>query len=246
MPAARRVLAAVRFVDRATARPIASMLRVSSPDADFARNRVGLWVVRAAAGVPDDPASITPLSVTVHAEVSDPSGTYLPRAFTVAVPRAPDASASLFAPVDVELPPSPAVLMRSTWAAVRVHVRLTPTAAEPDGTPVEGALVRLDSSELGLRCVTLTNHLGEALAIGHGIPRFSPGSDDTAILQPAMPHNVRIVVDPAATDFATGRRSTVADPDDLWARRASLRRRSRQVPLAVGQSSTQVFDIPRS
>ncbi|MCC6872717.1 MAG: hypothetical protein IT378_00295 [Sandaracinaceae bacterium] len=239
----RLPLCAVRFADGVTGRAIASDLEVRSPGGTWSRTSSGIWVLRAASSVATDAA---PLSVAVTASVVDRGRAYLPRSFTVHVPRVMDGSPDLREIVTVVLPPSPIAPLRSTWAAVRIHARLAPTSSIPEGTPLEGVAVRLEGTGLGLRCLTLTNHLGEALAIGHGIPLLSAGEDDSAIVQPSVQHRVSAVLDPALVDPKTGRSLGIPDPDDLWARRGSLRRRSRVLSLAVGASVAHVFDFPRS
>lgn len=242
-----RVLAAVRFFDRAAGSTVTAPLRVEANDALGVRNRSGLWVIRAATGVPNDaPDSIAPRSVNVQARVFDPSGRYLPRAFTVAVPRVPSAPEHLFDPVTIDLPPSPAAPVRYGWASVRVSLRFAASASAPDGTPIEGALVRLTSDELGLRCQTLSDARGEALLIGPGIRPFSAAEGGESVVEPASPHQLDVVVDRAATDLTSGRRNALADPDALWSARSSLVHVTRSTALAANEHQSQVFDVPRS
>jgi len=249
----RRALAAVRFMDYPTGRPVVAPMRVVAEGTRWVHSQSGAWVLLGAPGLEahttsfEAPPSTPPVgSVTVDVVATEPTGTYLPRAFSIALPRpvgnGPD---DLSTPVEVYLPPSPGAFLRRTWAAVRVHVRLAPDADHPSGTPVEGALVRLEVPGEGVRCMSLTDPRGEALVIGHGIPRFSAGDDDD-IVASTLDHDVTTVVDPAVTDASTGRRASVADPDDLWARRNSLRLASTTLSLAPGDEHHLVFDIPRS
>lgn len=242
-----RALAAVRFFDRASGSTVTAPLRIEMTGARGVRNRSGLWVISAADGVPSDaPESIAPQSVLVSCAVFDDSGRYLPRAFSVAVPRAPHGDPDLFAAVPIDLSPSPAMPLRRTWAGVRVQVRFAPSASEPEGTPIEGALVRLHTPALELRGQSLSARNGQALAIGAGIAPFTPADEDTFVITPATPHQLNVVVDLAATDARTGRRTQLADPDDLWSRRALLEHVQRPIALAAGEQQVQLFDIPRS
>jgi hypothetical protein len=246
----RRVLAAVRFLDPITGTPVPDGLQVSSTS--FYPNASGMWVLRAKGLLPthahefEAPPGAPPEgSVTVSAEVHDTRGRYLPRAFQLAVPRVGEA---LFAPVDVWLVPSPSLPLRQTWAPVRVSVRFATDGTHPQPVPIEGAYVRLSSTELGgLRCASLTDARGEALVVGHGIPRFLPGEDEDTVVRATVAHELRVVVDESATDLGTGRRSTVADPDDLWERRDELNHiLSPSFDLQVGTPHTVVSVIART
>jgi hypothetical protein len=250
----RRALAAVRFLDPITRRPVPDGLEVRVPtgSASFYPNASGMWVLRARGVLPTHahafeapPGAPAEGSVTVSAEVHDTRGRYLPRAFQLAVPRVGEA---LFTPVDVELAPSPSLPLRQTWAAVRVSVRFGTDGDHPEVVPIEGAYVRLSAAELGgLRCGSLTDARGEALVVGHGIPRFLPGEDEETVIRATVAHELRVVVDEAATDLGTGRRSALADPDDLWERRDELNHTlSPGFDLQVGSQHTVVSVIART
>jgi hypothetical protein len=243
---ATRALAAVRFVDRATDAPISGSLRVAAPNARAVFNRSGLWVVCGATGIPADaPDSIAAGSLTLRAEVFDEGGRYAPRAFSLTLPRRLHGTPDLAQPIDVDLPAAPTLPLRATWAAARVRVRFAPTAAAPDGTPIQGALVRLEEVGSGRFCHALTNALGEALAVASRLPRFAPGETAETIFQPSVAHTVTVVVERAATDARTGAQARVPDPDDLWTRRASLLTASRSIELASGRQHNELFDVAR-
>jgi hypothetical protein len=250
----RRVLAAVRFVDPVTGRPVTSGSGLTVRPLGRGRwhpNRSGLWVLRAE-GVLDDHARAfeaapggTPAgSVQLTADVRDATGAWAPRRFVVSVPRVGD---DLLTPIDVLLCPSSALPLRASWAAVRVHVAWEADGDHPDPVGIEGALVRLEAAELGgARCVALTDARGEALVVGHGIPRLLPGTDADTVVRGTVEHQLRVVVERSATDFDTGRHDALADPDDLWDRRAVLATEDPPpFDLAVGGRHAVTVLIPR-
>lgn len=250
-PNDRRVLAAVRFLDPVTGHPVGDGLSVVARSASsWFPNRSGLWVLRAtgvlaghARRFEAPPATPAAESVSIAADVVDREGRFAPRRFLVRVPRVGDA---LTTAIDVRLCPSAAYPLRATWAAVRVSVAYAPDGSHPVATGIEGALVRLESAELGgLRCATLTDPRGEALVIGHGVPRFLPGDSEDEILKGSVEHTVTVVVDRPAT-APDGRRTEVADPDRLWANRATLGiASSASFALQMGGFHSLTVQIPR-
>lgn len=126
----RRVIAAVRFDDVETELPILAPLVVSAaePLVTLLRKGRGLYVVLSAPGfeaytatydldAPDAPPA--PAPITLHFQVKDPAGKYLPRSFTLDLPRSGEA---LFAPRAVRLYPSPTALAAPGSAVVRARV----------------------------------------------------------------------------------------------------------------------------
>ena len=113
----RRALTALRCIDATTRAPIDEPLIVSAPGARLVRNRTGLYVVRSWTRLAthetafDQPPAAPPIgSESLTLDVRDPSGRYLSRRVTVALPRDPSPARagqadSLFRPVDVEMFP---------------------------------------------------------------------------------------------------------------------------------------------
>lgn len=246
----RRVLAAVRFTDPATGAMVREGLRVES-DALFRPNRSGAWVLwpegtvdshaRTFASAPGSPAAG---SVTVDATVHDTRRRFEPRAFSLDVPRV---GVDLHTPVDVMLPSGPGRSVRLTWARIWVSVSFDTDGSHPEPVPIQGALVRLESVDLGgLRGIGFTNDLGQAMVVAAGIPRTAPGVDDESVLREATDHDVHVVVDLTATDAGTGRHDGVPDPDDLWTRRGSLTAFSRTAELNAGDTVSLSITVPRS
>lgn len=234
----RRILAAVRFMDRASGAPITDRLTLSAEGCKWWQNRSGLWVMAAAPALSGHtrtfesaPGAPAAGSVVVPCTVSDPRLRWLPRSFRVAVPRG--AVDIIRAPLDIYLPPSPAAPVRTTWGAVRVSVRSNA------GQPIEGALIRV--SRTGNEQLGLTDSRGEALVPLPGIPLFTTGAGSSAALQSRSNHKLYVVVDPTVTDHITGLRSVPADPEGLWSGRSRCVSTSRSFTLAAGESRS--FDV---
>jgi hypothetical protein len=186
-----RVLGAVRWLDAVTERPIAQPLAVASSDLRFVRNRSGLSVIVSAAGLGAyeacldlnslSPADVVPdLSLDLTAAVSDPTGRYLPRRFSLKLPRTAQPprlpngrrpADSLFEPVSISLLPSPLAEVATGWAQVRVTAR---TAA---GGPLKNLFLRVVATAgnaiLGRG---MTDARGEGLVIVPGLKLFAPGN----------------------------------------------------------------------
>lgn len=240
----RRVWAALRFVDAASGRAVDGRLAVQVPGARLQRNGSGLWVlstVDAPAGrraefqayedafdpVPE------PAALGLGGTVADPLGRYLPRAFTLALPRAalPEGPlAPRFQPVDVVLDYSPAAPLLPTWAVVRVAVR-------HQGQPAPQAALRLQRPGGGaLLGRGASDARGEALLVAAGVPQLSAG-DGAVVVQRELDAELTISFDPAA-DAALP-----MDPDAL-ASRAGVVRRSLALRIASGLAQTLAVDLP--
>jgi hypothetical protein len=227
-----RVLGAVRWTDAVTAAPIELPLVARSDRLRFVRNLGGLSVIVGAIGLEKysatfDLADLAPADVvangalTFTGEVFDPTGSYLPRSFTVRLPR--DASPALlppdqrrppdsvFTPIDVALLPSPAVKVAAGWAQVRVLIR---TAL---GAPLPNALARVvataDHSLLGCG---LADARGEALVAIPGLKLFAPGATIHEVVSVETTARLEIVPPPAgAVVDWTVLRDTAAAPADV-------------------------------
>ncbi|MEM7154104.1 MAG: hypothetical protein AAF799_14740 [Myxococcota bacterium] len=142
---ADRALAGIRFEDAATRTPVSEPLHVSAQGLSLYRNHRHIYVVREAAGleahvhaVGAAPALPVPGLLPFEVEVRDPTGLYLPRRFTLDLPRVDhadddDAAHRL---VNVTLYRSPLAPSSLHWALVRVRLE------DAAGNPVPG-LVRV-------------------------------------------------------------------------------------------------------
>ena len=188
-----RVLGALRFVDAATGRAVDVPLRVvAATGTDIIRNRSGLHVIRrhpVLAGhtdayfePPSEPAlGAVDMDVTVH----DPSGVYLSRTATLALPRDPDPdnaddAASLFRPVEIALYRSPSAAAALNWAALRVSL-----ADADSGDALGGALLRVLSNG-NVLARGVTDWRGEALVPVVGIAVMTWSESDDAVIATAL------------------------------------------------------------
>jgi len=240
----RRIWGAVRFVDAPSARTIEGPLALTAPGLRWQRNRAHLHVLMQI----DEPAArrdelaafesafdpVPALApVIVNAQVHDPAGRYLPRAFDITLPRAalpagPDAPR--FVPQDITLDAAPAAALLPTWAVLRVSLR-------PGGRPAAQAAMRLQRPGGGaLLGRGLSDARGEALVIAAGIAQLSAGEGEV-VVQTEVPAELLISFDPAALADAP------VNPDTL-AVRAGVIRITVAHTLASGRTDTLNIDLP--
>lgn len=254
----RRVLGALRFVDGNTGAVLRDPLLLSLPGARVQRNRGGLWVVSAVPALAGHEAAFEsppPLpalgSLSLTAQVSDPSGHYLPRRATLALPRdAAPANAglpgSLFRPVDIALWPSPAAATGANWAVLRITVLETAS-----GDALGGVLLRVmrDGATLAQG---LSDWRGEALVAVPGVPVTTWSNEPGAVVALEINATLDAVFDPATgsrtpiTQVRAGTAPVVlptVDPDDLQARRAGLPGASLPVSLAAARTAALSVSI---
>jgi len=248
---AKRHAVEVRPIDATTREAIVDPMIVSAAGATFVRNRRGYYVITGAPGLDAHAAAFkappsTPAlgSVAVELTIVDPSGRYMSRRSTIHLPLDPDPAhmgqpTSLFALLDVQLYPSPIARTEPGWAVVRASVT---SAGSEMG--IAGALLRVvrtsDSSRLALG---LSDARGEALVAVPGIPITTWDSGSGSVLSSEIDATVQAIVDPAMSAVvnlddpkaidAAGK--IVLDPDDLEARRATLRLFGAPVKLASGR-----------
>ncbi len=209
----QRVLGAVRWVDHLTGRPIQRALDVRSGQARFRRNASDLAVIWSAARFDRYTATVYPPlpgpepalpapPVTITGTVADPLGEYLPRAFSLALPR--DASAakprpadSVFRPMDVALLPGAKARLSPGWAEVRVTVRRT-----ADNALFPNVLVRVrgdlgDGEGVRQLGVGMSDAQGEALVALTGLPLYRPDPGSGKIVPTELDLTVELVAPPA-------------------------------------------------
>ena len=135
-----RVLGALRPVDGTTGIVVRGALDVSAAGARIVRNRSGLYVIHEwtrlashAAAFAAPPAQPATGGERLEVALRDPSGRYLPRLASIALPRDPQAAGadSLFAAVDVPLYPS---AIAATLLAAPIRFRNELTCASASGT----------------------------------------------------------------------------------------------------------------
>jgi hypothetical protein len=154
--------------------------------------------------------------VTLH----DPSGFYLARTATIALPRdaRPENSSnadSLFNPVDVELYRSAAAPLGANWVALRVAL-----SEQASADALGGALMRVRSNGRTL-ARGLSDWRGEALVPVVGVPITTWSEDENAVVVTAIDATLELFFDPTAggirtpaVDVAAGRAPTAAPAPD--------------------------------
>ncbi len=182
----RRILGAIRFIDISTGAPIGRPLRLKSEKLSFVLNRRGDYAIIRAEhsdllkhieSFRDIPAQPAAAAVSFSAEVKDPAREYMPRTFTVKLPRDPDPAHaanedSLFRPVEIELLSSPARGIGANWCAVRASVENEATHA-----PVANAGVRVQWGDPAKELLGMSDEQGEALIAIAGLPFHTTSKD---------------------------------------------------------------------
>jgi hypothetical protein len=170
-----RALAAIRFIDAETRAPCAEHVVISGEGLRIVRSLSGLHVVMDAPGFSDyaahfDLPSTPPAPQTFTLVARTPSRRYLPRSFTLQLPRDTSAQTeplppdSVFLPVDVTLYPSQLMSPSARSAVVRIRVE------DMNGQALPDALVALSLADPELERWGLSNEKGEALILVPGIP----------------------------------------------------------------------------
>jgi len=249
-----RVLAGLRFVDATTGLPVRGPLDVGAEGATLTRNLSGMYVVswlpslKAHSDAFLGPPAVPALgSETVKLKVSDPSGAFLPRASTVALPRDPDPahaaqSDSLFQPVELILYPAPRSQAAHGWSVLRVTVR-----AQGTGAPLPGALIRVlrtsDSKVLARGISDWREPVdGEAMVAVSGVPVTTWGNGTNG--DPVLVHEVDADVEVFFDAQFKPEKGEVPDPDELETKRAGLPTTSTTVKLASGRTLAVTMNVP--
>lgn len=240
-----RVLGALRPVDGTTGIVVRGALEVSAAGARIVRNRSGLYVIHEwarlashAAAFDAPPAQPAAGSERLDIALRDPSGRYLPRLASIALPRDPQAAGadSLFAAVDVPLYPSAIAGLGTNWTELRAHI-----SATADGAALGGALLRVVAGGLVL-ARGMSDWRGEALVPVVGVPVTTWSEDDNAVVVSSIAATVEVHFDPAlgsrtpSAEVRAGRQPAVlrlVDPADIEARRAALPTTQQNVSLAA-------------
>ena len=236
-----RVLGALRFTDAVTALPIDVPLVLTAPGVRWIRNRRAQWVIASAPGLsaheaafdtpPDSPDLGT---MRVDFAVRDPSGRWLPRTGSVALPRDPDGAhraqpTSLFLVPDVALYPAPAAPTQRGWAVVRASI-----AGTPPSSVLPNALVRVVRDSDGVRIgAGMSDARGEALVAIEGIPSALLGDGDGPVVATDVAVHLQVIWDPDA--------GPAPDPDDLETRHAELLVRESAAHVASGRVLTMTL-----
>jgi len=238
----RRVLGALEVQDGVTGHRLDRPVRITATDARTVRTIGGLYAITQADGlVPHleafamPPAAPALGSIPIRFVVEDPLGAFLPISTTVLLPRDPASEAgagSLFTPLAIPLPSTPARRIALGWVALRVSL------TDGAGAPVRGAYLEVLPAAGGARLGWgLTDPRGEALVPVPSIPLLR--AVDTTPLDPDDPDHV--VTDQTAvtlTAIADPVRPWPGDPQRLAADRAGLRTAGLPGPVALTAGAT--------
>lgn len=257
-----RALCALRFVDAATGADVdpTPSVRAFDASARLVRNRSGLRVLTAwqplsthTDAFETAPATPAPGSRSLQLAVEDPTGRYLPRIVSLALPRDPDPAHadqpdSLFSPVSVPMFLATTADTGPNWSVLRVSLRDLDS-----GDALGGALLRVRrNGDVLARGMTDTR--GEALVAVVGVPVMTFGDDEDAVVVDALNVTLEAVFDPAVgtrlptASLRDGRVPPwpAVDPADLENRIDDLPNTVR--PLAIAARRTQsvvmTLDLP--
>jgi hypothetical protein len=182
----RRVLGAVRFTDITTNTPVRRLLTVTSDKLAFVRNLTGDYVITGAAdpdlslhinSFRDVPALPAVGARSFSAAVKDPLNVYLPRDFTVVLPRDPDpnnaaAAGSLFQPMPVPLLSAPTRQLAPNWCVFRFEI-----ANQATSLPIARAGIRIVTGNTPVTIYGMTDANGQAMVAVAAIPFFTISAD---------------------------------------------------------------------
>lgn len=225
-----RIVGAIRWIDAISRAPVSLPLAPSSDKMRFQRNLSGFTIISHADGLEayektfdlqdlsaEDAVGLG--SLELDGQVVDPTGTYLPRRFTITLPRDPSPELigndkhrppnSLFTPIDIELLPSPSARLPAGWAQVRVLVK------NADGVPIPNAIARVvandSSTTLG---IGQADSRGEVLVAIAGLKHFAPGETEDEVVSVETPARLEILLPPPneeIIDWTDFRETAVAD-----------------------------------
>ena len=173
----RRCLGALRFLDIATGKVVRRNLIIRAPGLRLFTNSSHLRVITYAEGFEkhlvtfeEPPTQPATESKKFKLSIDDPAREYLPRTYTLKLPRRPKPQDhnSLFNPIDVQLYSDPSRTLSLNWSVIRVSVfdLKDPFNAEP----LPGALLRATYGQNNQIAGGLSDKRGEAIIVVPGIP----------------------------------------------------------------------------
>jgi hypothetical protein len=244
----RRLIAALRCVDGITQGSIRQPLQLSAAGSRFTRNRRGLYVLLQAPGFETyrhtfdlESLAVLPSVPPLEITVTDPSGQYLPRRFSLSLPRGMDDTVDdyLFRPALIRLYPSPLGATNPGWAVLRTTVMNDDTNQR-----LPWALVEVVQN--GQTTLSQADWRGEALVAVPGIPvtTWSSGEAPAPASTTEVSAQLTVLFDPAVTPLADladliSLRDLNADylpnPDQLNSNRVGLLTGTQTLLLASGR-----------
>ena len=258
-PVEQSAIAALRCIDGATRVPIDGPLDVEVARSTVRRNRSGLYVIASAAALPgfdaafpQQPADPPIGSLSLRAVLRDPTGRYLPRSASIALPRDPSPAnaaqaSSLFRPLDLAMYAGSAAPTEVNWSVLRVSV-----SDSASGDALGGVLLRVLQGAVVL-ARGMTDWRGEALVAVPGVPVTTWSDDPNAVVVDAINAQLDVTADTTAlqrvaiADVRAGRPPAsppVSDPDALEAAAGpGFRRQVLAVVLRAGRSQAIPFSV---
>lgn len=173
----RRYLGALRFVDNITQNVVRRPMKINAPGVRFFTNQSQLQVISYAKGLESHltefdapPGQPVAESIVFKMIIEDPLGQYLPREFSLKLPRKsnPEEDGNVFTPIDIPLFSSPRASLSPNWSIIRASVFDLKEMKEE--IPIRGALLRVKDESNKVIASGLTDQRGEALIIIPGIP----------------------------------------------------------------------------
>lgn len=173
----RRYLGAIRFVDHVTQKVVRRPMNINAPGLNFFTNLSQFQIISYARGLemhlnefkepPDQPDAE---SLEFPLIIQDPLQKYLPRVFTLKLPRKskPEEERNDFEPIDIPLCPAANSRLSPNWSIIRASVYDLEDMEKEIG--VGGALLRIIDENDQLIGSGLSDKRGEALLIIPGIP----------------------------------------------------------------------------
>lgn len=249
----RRILAAIRCVDSITHRPIRAPLQLSGPGSRFIRNRSGDYILLTAPGFEAyshtfrlEALPAAPPPTTLDITLIDPSNYYLPRKFSLSLPRSaePTADDALFKTLTVPLYPSPLASKNPGWAVLRTSI--VNASRQPLPWTLMEIIPDLVQSGSSASLLAQADWRGEALITVPDIPVSTWATATDTADAPVTTQSINIQINlffdasqvtplPANTDFSNNpNQDYVPNPDTLWANRAALLTSSHTLAVVAG------------
>lgn len=210
----RRVLGAIQFRDAVTRLRVTGPLLVQGAGVRLIRNLSDLYVIVAAPGFraysewfKEPPAAPTIAAAAFELTISDPGRAYLPRRFSVTLPRDidpqhADQDDSIFRPIDVDLFPSAVAQTASGWAVIRATVI---KAGSNPPEPLPHALLRVVGPRNGVESVLglgLADQRGEALVAVPGVAATNwDAAEDGPVIRAEISVTIEALYDKDAGDI---------------------------------------------
>lgn len=181
----RRCLGALRFLDHVTGSVVRRTLNLRAHGLQIITNASHMQVIKYAEGLErhlvafeNPPNQPVVESMKFKLSIQDPSRKYLPRTYTLKLPRRsnPQDHNSLLDPIDIRLYSSASRALSLNWSAIRASVfRVKDQFTEE---PLRGALLRATYGQDNLVASGLSDRRGEAVLIVPGIPLTTFVSED--------------------------------------------------------------------